>query len=72
MKNQSQPLNIILLGDPAAGKATHGKFLTAKYRIYNLDMGQELRALERNRSLRKKYRLDTTLDKGKLTPKRNS
>ncbi|MCL5666672.1 MAG: nucleoside monophosphate kinase [Patescibacteria group bacterium] len=62
------PLNIILLGDPAAGKATHGKFLAKKFRFYNLDMGHELRALEHNPKLRKKYRLGQTLDSGKLTP----
>jgi adenylate kinase family enzyme len=65
---KSSPLNIILLGDPAAGKATHGKFLQKKYRLYNLDMGKELRALEHNNILRKKYKLDKTLDQGKLTP----
>jgi adenylate kinase family enzyme len=65
---QRQPLNIILLGDPAAGKATHGKFLARKYRLYDLDMGRELRALEHNPKLRKKYRLEKTLDSGKLTP----
>lgn len=64
----SQPLNIILLGDPAAGKATHGAFLAKKYKMYDLDMGRELRALEHNKELRKKYRLDQTLDSGKLTP----
>jgi adenylate kinase family enzyme len=63
-----QPLNIILLGDPAAGKATHGAFLAKKYRLYDLDMGKELRSLEHNPGLRKKYRLDKTLDSGKLTP----
>jgi len=63
-----QPLNIILLGDPAAGKATHGKFLARKYNLYDLDMGRELRSLEHNQALRKKYRLDKTLDSGKLTP----
>ncbi len=67
-KDQHPPLNIILLGDPAAGKATHGKFLQQKYRFYNLDMGKELRSLENNRTLRKKYSLDKTLDSGKLTP----
>ncbi|MEK7618382.1 MAG: nucleoside monophosphate kinase [Patescibacteria group bacterium] len=66
--NKNKPLNIILLGDPAAGKATHGKFLASKYRLYNLDMGMELRGLERDKTLRKKYRLDQTLNKGKLTP----
>lgn len=68
MKNNYQPLNIILLGDPAAGKATHGKYLAKKYRLYDLDMGRELRALEHNKKLRQKYKLDKTLNKGKLTP----
>jgi adenylate kinase family enzyme len=67
MKN-NHPLNIILLGDPAAGKATHGAFLAKKFDLYDLDMGRELRALEHNPILRKKYRLDKTLDSGKLTP----
>jgi len=68
MTKNNSPLNIILLGDPAAGKATHGKFLAAKYNLYDLDMGRELRALEHNPKLRKKYQLDKTLDNGKLTP----
>ena len=63
----NQPLNIILLGDPAAGKATHGKFLAQKYHLYDLDMGRELRGLEHDKVLRKKYKLDKTLDSGKLT-----
>lgn len=67
---KTQPLNIILLGDPAAGKATHGEFLTRKYKMYDLDMGRELRALEHNPALRKKYKLSKTLDSGKLTPTR--
>ncbi len=67
-KKTKLPLNIILLGDPAAGKATHGRFLAEKYRLYDLDMGRELRGLEHNKILRKKYRLDKTLDSGKLTP----
>ncbi len=67
MKNQ-HPLNIILLGDPAAGKATHGQFLARKYDLYDLDMGRELRGLEHNKELRKKYQLDKTLDSGRLTP----
>jgi adenylate kinase len=71
MKNyklKAHPLNIILLGDPAAGKATHGKSLIKKFRFYDLDMGHELRKLEHNPVLRKKYRLGKTLDSGKLTP----
>ena len=68
MAKDKNPINIILLGDPAAGKATHGKFLARKYHLYDLDMGRELRALENNKVLRKKYKLDKTLDSGKLTP----
>lgn len=67
MKNP-QPLNIILLGDPAAGKATHGEFLAKRHKMYDLDMGRELRGLEKNITLRKKYHLGKTLDSGKLTP----
>ncbi|MFA5990754.1 MAG: nucleoside monophosphate kinase [Candidatus Doudnabacteria bacterium] len=68
MKNNHQPLNIILLGDPAAGKATHGAFIAKKFNMYDLDMGRELRSISKNPSLKKKYRLDETLNKGKLTP----
>lgn len=68
MPKPTKPLNIILLGDPAAGKATHGQYLAKKYKLYDLDMGRELRALEHNAALRKKYRLDKTLNTGKLTP----
>jgi len=67
-KTQTPPLNIILLGDPAAGKATHGAFIAQKYNMYDLDMGRELRSISKNPVLRKKYRLDKTLEKGKLTP----
>lgn len=63
-----QPLNIILLGDPASGKATHGAFLAKKFKMYDLDMGRELRSISKDPILRKKYRLDKTLEKGKLTP----
>ncbi|HVY67444.1 MAG TPA: nucleoside monophosphate kinase [Patescibacteria group bacterium] len=73
MKKQSAaagrlPLNIILLGDPAAGKATHGQYLAQKYAMYDLDMGRELRHLESDPVLRRRYRLDQTLNQGKLTP----
>lgn len=66
--DKQPPLNIILLGDPASGKATHGAYLAKKYGLYDLDMGRELRSLERNKNLRKKYHLGATLDRGKLTP----
>ncbi len=68
MKRIRQPLNIILLGDPASGKATHGSFIAKKFHMYDMDMGRELRSISQNPKLRKKYRLDETLEKGKLTP----
>jgi len=66
-KNYSKPLNIILLGDPAAGKATHAKYLCKRFNMYDLDMGRELRKIKK-REVRSKYNLKGTLDKGKLTP----
>jgi adenylate kinase len=61
------PINIILLGDPAAGKATQAALLLKKYHLFDFDMGQELRKLRRrNASLDKA--LSRTTDHGKLTP----
>jgi adenylate kinase len=63
----NQPINLILLGDPAAGKATHAAYLCRHFNMYDLDMGKELRRIK-NTELRTKIGLDKTLDKGKLTP----
>ncbi len=68
-KKPIKPMNIILLGDPAAGKATQSALLAKKFHLYDLDMGRELRKIK-NRESRSKYRLAQTLDKGKLTPTR--
>jgi adenylate kinase len=54
-----------LLGEPAAGKATQAKFLVKKHKLYDLDMGKELRSIT-NKKLRAKYDLTGTIDKGKL------
>lgn len=62
-----RPLNIILLGDPAAGKATQSALLIKKHRLYDFDMGKELMAL-RKRVPHIDDRLKTNNDKGKLTP----
>jgi adenylate kinase family enzyme len=59
--------NLILLGDPAAGKATHAQYLCKRFKMYDLDMGKELRTIN-NPILRKKLGLDQTYDKGKLSP----
>ncbi len=64
---KNKPLNIILLGDPAAGKATHAKYLCERFNMYDLDMGMELRRIKKQ-EVRSKYNLKGTLDKGKLTP----
>ncbi|MBL8030085.1 MAG: nucleoside monophosphate kinase [Candidatus Doudnabacteria bacterium] len=64
---QTLPLNLILLGDPAAGKATHAKYLCEAFNMYDLDMGKELRNIKYRKSNIKNI-LANTLDKGKLTP----
>jgi len=72
--NYSKPINLILLGDPAAGKATHAKYLCERFNMYDLDMGKELRQVKSNLPAGKagkskvKSILSKTLDKGKLTP----
>lgn len=64
---QNKPINLILLGDPAAGKATHAKYLCERFNMYDLDMGKELRMIKSQKSKVKSI-LNRTLDKGKLTP----
>jgi adenylate kinase len=63
----TSPINIILLGDPAAGKATQSALLVKKYQLYDFDMGKEL-----NERRVKNKKLDAVLqgntDKGNLTP----
>jgi adenylate kinase len=60
------PLNIFLLGDPAAGKATQAAALIKKYPLYDLDMGKELRRLKASDEKIKKL-LEKTYDKGHVT-----
>lgn len=65
---QKRPvLNIFLLGDPAAGKATHATYLCKHYSMYDFDMGKELRNM-RERGGAVKNKLTQTYDKGKLSP----
>lgn len=69
--NSNKPINLILLGDPAAGKATHAKYLCERFNMYDLDMGKELRKIKNqsaSRQTKVKNILSQTLDKGKLTP----
>lgn len=66
MKQHTPPINIILLGDPAAGKATQAAFLVKHFPLYDFDMGKELRILKRRDSKVKKL-LEGSYDKGNLT-----
>ena len=59
------PFNIILLGDPASGKATQAARLAKKYGMYDFDMGNELRHVTNPRD---KARLQATINKGRLAP----
>ncbi len=61
-----QPLNLILLGDPAAGKATHAAYLCKRYNMVDLDMGKELRKLK-ERSKAFEAKLKGTYNRGNLT-----
>jgi adenylate kinase len=63
MKKQP-PLNIILLGDPASGKATQAKRLIKKYHLYDLDMGKEVK----KPAALAQYDYAGTVALGKLTP----
>jgi len=67
MAKPQKPINIILLGDPAAGKATQAAFLVKKFKVYDFDMGKELsKRRSKNSALHSKLKENT--DKGKLTP----
>jgi adenylate kinase len=66
-KPKRQALNIILLGEPAAGKATQSALLSKEFNLYDLDMGKELRKLQAKQA-REKAALDNTIDKGHLAP----
>jgi adenylate kinase family enzyme len=65
-KSQTPKFDLILLGDPAAGKATHGRVLAKHFKLYNLDMGHELRMMSRKGQHGQV--LDKTLHQGKLSP----
>ncbi len=67
IKQDKRPINIILLGDPAAGKATQAALLTKKYHLYDFDMGKAI-ALLRTKNKKINRLLRDYQDKGKLTP----
>ncbi len=59
-----KPFNLILLGDPASGKATQAARLVKKYSFYDFDMGRELR----KPTVRRRFDYARTAGMGKLTP----
>jgi adenylate kinase len=63
-KTKRKPFNLILLGDPAAGKATQVALIVKRYGMFDFDMGHELR----RPSVRKTFDYDRSTAKGKLTP----
>ncbi len=60
-------LNLIILGDPGAGKATQAKYFAKKYLMYDFDMGRELTLL-RQKSLTTDQIIKKSVDKGFLAP----
>lgn len=64
MQARKKVFNLILLGDPASGKATQAARLVRRYGFYDLDMGKEVR----KPSTRKIYDYAHTTRIGRLTP----
>ncbi len=60
-------LNMILLGDPGAGKATQGAYFAKKYNMYDHDMGRALTLL-RQKNKKVEIVQKKTADRGILTP----
>lgn len=58
------PFNLVILGDPAAGKGTQADRLARKYRMYDLDMGKEVK----KPAALAQYDYAKTTAIGKLTP----
>ncbi|MGB7957662.1 MAG: nucleoside monophosphate kinase [Minisyncoccia bacterium] len=61
---KQKPFNLILLGDPAAGKATQAAWIVKRYKMFDFDMGRELR----RPAMRKTFDFDRSTAQGKLTP----
>ncbi len=62
-----KPLTFVLIGDPAAGKATQSAYLLKKYNLYDFDMGRELN-IRRAKDKKLDQILQGNTDKGNLTP----
>ncbi len=60
-------LNLVLLGDVGAGKATQSAYFAKKYGLFDFDMGRELTLL-RDKDKRVENAQRKTADRGILTP----
>ena len=70
MKKKEETFNLILLGDPGAGKATQGKRLVKKYPfLREFDLGKWIRALK-DPKLREMFWMDSIVRHGGLSPAR--
>ncbi len=58
------PFNLILLGDPASGKATQAARIVKRYGMYDFDMGRELL----KPAVRRSFDYGGTTARGRLTP----
>lgn len=61
------PMNLVLLGDPGAGKATQAAYFAKKYKMYDYDMGRELTLL-REKDKAADAVMKKNNDRGILTP----
>lgn len=66
-KTKKFSLNLVLLGDPGAGKATQAEYFAKKYDMFDFDMGRELTLL-RDRNQKASKVLTKNYDKGRLAP----
>ena len=64
---KQKALTIVLIGDPAAGKATQAVFLSKRYGLYDFDMGKELN-IKRAKDKKFDALLKKNTDLGRLTP----
>lgn len=60
----AKPFNLILLGDPASGKATQAARIVKRYGLHDFDMGHELRKPE----TRARFDYASMNAKGNLSP----
>lgn len=63
-----EAMRLILLGPPGAGKGTHAKLLSERYRIPHISTGDLLREIQNKDPLGLGQRVQRTMKEGKLVP----